>query len=152
MATAGDQASWALALWHGLLLLALDDWGRRLHSPRLAILALLLAAITPGLVSLRRVSFTLDLRTKRSRSAWPGSIRHVAVHQPEITCVQRDGGIGERRQQAIKSPALQRLNRDFPRPRQQNDGASLSPGRLLPWVSLVHLEDLFKGALRVTMG
>lgn len=63
MAVAGelpDQASWALALWHGLLLLALDGWGRQLHSPRLAILALILAAITPGLVSLR-VNFTLDL-------------------------------------------------------------------------------------------
>ena len=55
-----DQASWALALWHGLLLLALDGWGRQLHSPRLAILALILAAVTPGLVSLR-VNFTLDL-------------------------------------------------------------------------------------------
>lgn len=63
MAVAGelpDQASWALALWHGLLLLALDAWARSLHSPRLAWLALLLAAVTPGLVSLR-VNFTLDL-------------------------------------------------------------------------------------------
>ncbi len=67
MAVAGelpDQASWALALWHGLLLLllllALDGWGRQLHSPRLAILALIPAAITPGLASLR-VNFTLDL-------------------------------------------------------------------------------------------
>ncbi|MCY4173646.1 MAG: glycosyltransferase family 39 protein [Cyanobacteria bacterium MAG CAR3_bin_5] len=55
-----DQASWALALWHGLLLLALDGWGRQLHSPRLGILALILATIAPGLVSLR-VNFTLDL-------------------------------------------------------------------------------------------
>ena len=63
MAVAGelpDQASWALALWHGLLLLALDGWARQLHSPRLAVLALILAAITPGLASLR-VNFTLDL-------------------------------------------------------------------------------------------
>ncbi|MXX09659.1 MAG: phospholipid carrier-dependent glycosyltransferase [Synechococcus sp. SB0673_bin_10] len=63
MAVAGegpDQASWALALWHGLLLLSLDGWGRQLHSPRLAILALVLAAIAPRLVSLR-VNFTLDL-------------------------------------------------------------------------------------------
>ena len=63
MAVAGegpDQASWALALWHGLLLLALDGWARQLHSSRLAILALVLAAIAPGLVSLR-VNFTLDL-------------------------------------------------------------------------------------------
>ncbi|MCY4331362.1 MAG: glycosyltransferase family 39 protein [Cyanobacteria bacterium MAG CAR1_bin_15] len=34
--------------------------GRQLHSPRLAILALILAAIAPRLVSLR-VNFTLDL-------------------------------------------------------------------------------------------
>ncbi|KKZ13129.1 MAG: hypothetical protein TE42_01585 [Candidatus Synechococcus spongiarum SP3] len=63
MAVAGegpDQASWALALWHGLLLLALDGWARQLHSPRLALLALLLAAVAPSLVSLR-VNFTLDL-------------------------------------------------------------------------------------------
>ncbi|MYI87652.1 MAG: hypothetical protein F4074_03510 [Synechococcus sp. SB0672_bin_10] len=36
MAVAGegpDQVSWALALWHGLLLLSLDGWGRQLHSP-----------------------------------------------------------------------------------------------------------------------
>ncbi|HBP52978.1 MAG TPA: 4-amino-4-deoxy-L-arabinose transferase, partial [Synechococcus sp. UBA8638] len=63
MAVAGelpDQASWALAIWHGLLLLALDGWARQLHSPRLAILALILAALSPGLISLR-VNFTLDL-------------------------------------------------------------------------------------------
>ena len=63
MAVAGespDQASWALALWHGLLLLALDGWARQLHSPPLALLALPLAAVAPGLVSLR-VNFTLDL-------------------------------------------------------------------------------------------
>ena len=55
-----DQASWALALWHGLLLLALDGWARQLHSPRLALLVLPLAAVAPRLVSLR-VNFTLDL-------------------------------------------------------------------------------------------
>ena len=30
---------------------------------------------------------------------------------------------------------------------QQGDGASLSPGGLLPWVSLIRLEDLSRGAL-----
>ena len=63
MAVAGespDQASWALALWHGVLLLVLDGWARQLHSPPLALVALLLAAIVPGLVFLR-VNFTLDL-------------------------------------------------------------------------------------------
>lgn len=63
MAVAGespDQASWALALWNGLLLLALDGWARQLHSPRLALLALLLATLAPLLVALR-VNFTLDL-------------------------------------------------------------------------------------------
>ena len=63
MAVAGelpDQASWALALWHGLLLLVLDGWARQLHSPRLAWLVLPLAAVAPRLVSLR-VQFTLDL-------------------------------------------------------------------------------------------
>ena len=63
MAVAGElpnQASWALATWHGLLLLALDGWARQLHSPGLAWLVLPLAAVAPGLVSLR-VQFTLDL-------------------------------------------------------------------------------------------
>ena len=63
MAVAGeqpDQASWALALWHGLLLLVLDCWARQLHSARLALVALLLAAIAPALIVLR-INFTLDL-------------------------------------------------------------------------------------------
>ena len=63
MAVAGegpDQAGWALALWHGLLLLVLDRWARQLHSPGLAWLVLPLAAVAPGLVSLR-VNYTLDL-------------------------------------------------------------------------------------------
>ncbi|MFN5194406.1 MAG: 4-amino-4-deoxy-L-arabinose transferase, partial [Cyanobacteriota bacterium] len=55
-----DQACWALALWHGLLLLAVAGWGRDLQGPGLGLLAALLAALLPGLAALR-VDFTLDL-------------------------------------------------------------------------------------------
>jgi 4-amino-4-deoxy-L-arabinose transferase-like glycosyltransferase len=55
-----DQACWALALWHGLLLLAVAGWGRDLQGPGLGLLAALLAALMPGLAALR-VDFTLDL-------------------------------------------------------------------------------------------
>ncbi|MEB3266639.1 MAG: glycosyltransferase family 39 protein [Cyanobacteriota bacterium] len=55
-----DQASWALALWHGLLLLAVAAWGRDLQGPVLGLLAALLVALMPALAALR-VDFTLDL-------------------------------------------------------------------------------------------
>jgi 4-amino-4-deoxy-L-arabinose transferase-like glycosyltransferase len=55
-----DQASWALALWHGLLLLAVAGWGRDLQGTGLGLLAALLVVLMPGLSALR-VDFTLDL-------------------------------------------------------------------------------------------
>ena len=63
MAAAGqtpDQASWALALWHGLLLLVVALWGRELGGRRFALLAALLLTLLPALAELR-VDYTLDL-------------------------------------------------------------------------------------------
>jgi hypothetical protein len=55
-----DQASWALAIWQGLLLVSLACWGRQLVSPGFGLLAAALATTTPALLSLR-LDFTLDL-------------------------------------------------------------------------------------------
>lgn len=63
MAVAGDgpdQASWALALWHGLLLLVVAMWGRDLAGRRFGLLAASLLALLPGLAELR-LDYTLDL-------------------------------------------------------------------------------------------
>ena len=56
MAFSGDdpaQAAWSLSLWHGLLLLAVAGWGRRLQGEGLALLACLLTALAPALLDLR---------------------------------------------------------------------------------------------------
>ena len=51
MALSGDapeQAAWSLSLWHGLFLVAIAGWGRRLQGDGLALTACLLAALTPA--------------------------------------------------------------------------------------------------------
>ncbi|MAR05900.1 MAG: 4-amino-4-deoxy-L-arabinose transferase [Cyanobium sp. NAT70] len=56
MAVSGDapaQAAWSLSLWHGLLLLAVASWGRRLVGPGFALLASGLTALAPALLDLR---------------------------------------------------------------------------------------------------
>ena len=63
MAAAGmrpDQASWSLALWHGLLLVAVACWGRDLAGRRFGLLAAALLTLVPALAELR-VDYTLDL-------------------------------------------------------------------------------------------
>jgi len=63
MAIAGDtpqQAAWALALWHGLLLVALACWARDLAGRRFALVAAALLSLVPALAELR-VDYTLDL-------------------------------------------------------------------------------------------
>ncbi len=55
-----DQASAALTLWQGLLLMSVACWGRQLVSPGFGLLAAALTSTTPALVSLR-LDFTLDL-------------------------------------------------------------------------------------------
>ena len=56
MSFSGDdpaQAAWSLSLWHGLLLVAVAGWGRRLQGDGLALLACLLVALAPALLELR---------------------------------------------------------------------------------------------------
>jgi len=63
IALAGDSpdgASWALALWHALLLLVVACWGRQLLNPGFGLLCAALVALTPALTHLR-VDFTLDM-------------------------------------------------------------------------------------------
>jgi 4-amino-4-deoxy-L-arabinose transferase-like glycosyltransferase len=50
---APDQAAWSLSLWHGLLLIAVAGWGRRLYGPGFAWLACGLTAMVPALLELR---------------------------------------------------------------------------------------------------
>ena len=57
---APDQASWALALWHGLLLLVVACWGRQLVNRWFGLLAAALVALSPALAALR-VDYTLDM-------------------------------------------------------------------------------------------
>ena len=63
MAVAGDgvdEASWALALWHGLLLVVVALWGRQLLGRGFGLLAAALVALLPALAGLR-VDYTLDI-------------------------------------------------------------------------------------------
>jgi 4-amino-4-deoxy-L-arabinose transferase-like glycosyltransferase len=63
MALAGqgpDAASWALALWHGLLLVVVALWGRQLQGNGFGLLAAALLALAPALLELR-VDYTLDM-------------------------------------------------------------------------------------------
>ncbi|MFN9619661.1 MAG: glycosyltransferase family 39 protein [Synechococcaceae cyanobacterium] len=63
MALAGqepDAASWALALWHGLLLVVVALWGRQLQGKGFGLLAAALLALAPALAELR-VDYTLDM-------------------------------------------------------------------------------------------
>jgi len=63
MALAGqapDQASWSLALWFALLLVAMAAWARDLVGRRFALLATALLALVPALAE-SRVDYTLDL-------------------------------------------------------------------------------------------
>ena len=55
-----DAASWSLALWHGLLLLAVALWGRQLMGAGFGLLAAALVSLAPALAELR-VDYTLDL-------------------------------------------------------------------------------------------
>ncbi len=55
-----DQASWSLALWHGLLLVVVACWGRQLGGRSFGLLAAALVALCPALTALR-VDYTLDI-------------------------------------------------------------------------------------------
>jgi len=70
MAVAGDsadQASWALAIWHALLLVVVACWGRQLLNRRFGLLCAALVALAPALAALR-LDYTLDLPLAASTS------------------------------------------------------------------------------------
>jgi hypothetical protein len=70
MAIAGDQpdqASWALSVWHALLLVVVACWGRQLLGRGFGLLCATLLLLVPALAHLR-VDFTLDLPVAASAS------------------------------------------------------------------------------------
>ena len=86
MALSGDDpaaAAWSLSLWHGLLLLAVAGWGRRLQGDGLALLACGLTAIAPAL---------LDLRTDYVLEMPLAAMGTLALWRLSCWCDPRRGG------------------------------------------------------------
>nr|WP_255616193.1 4-amino-4-deoxy-L-arabinose transferase [Synechococcus sp. MU1642] len=86
MALSGDapeQAAWSLSLWHGLLLVVMAGWGRRLQGDGLALIACLLAALTPAFLGLR-TDYVLEMALMASCS--------LALWRLGIWCDLQSGG------------------------------------------------------------
>ena len=86
MAISGDdpvQAAWSLSLWHGLLLVAVAGWGRRLSGDGMALLACLFTALAPAL---------LDLRTDYVLEMPLAAVVTLALWRMEVWLDPRDGG------------------------------------------------------------
>ena len=86
MALSGDapeQAAWSLSLWHGLLLVVMAGWGRRLQGDGLALIACLLAALTPAFLDLR-TDYVLEMALVASCS--------LAIWRLGVWCDPKSGG------------------------------------------------------------
>jgi len=86
MALSGDapeQAAWSLSLWHGLLLVVMAGWGRRLQGDGLALIACLLAALTPAFLDLR-TDYVLEMALVASCS--------LAIWRLGVWCDPKRGG------------------------------------------------------------
>ena len=86
MAISGDapeQAAWSLSLWHGLLLVVMAAWGRRLQGDGLALIACLLAALTPAFLDLR-TDYVLEMALVASCS--------LAIWRLGVWCDPQSGG------------------------------------------------------------
>ena len=86
MALSGDapeQAAWSLSLWHGLLLVVMAGWGRRLQGDGLALIACLLAALTPAFLDLR-TDYVLEMALVASCS--------LAIWRLGVWCDPESGG------------------------------------------------------------
>jgi len=86
MALSGDapeQAAWSLSLWHGLLLVVMAGWGRRLQGDGLALIACLLAALTPAFLDLR-TDYVLEMALVASCS--------LAIWRLGVWCDPQTGG------------------------------------------------------------
>jgi len=86
MALSGDapeQAAWSLSLWHGLLLVVMAGWGRRLQGDGLALIACLLVALTPAFLDLR-TDYVLEMALVASCS--------LAIWRLGVWCDPKSGG------------------------------------------------------------
>jgi len=86
MALSGDapeQAAWSLSLWHGLLLVVMAGWGRRLQGDGLALIACQLAALTPAFLDLR-TDYVLEMALVASCS--------LAIWRLGVWCDPKSGG------------------------------------------------------------
>ena len=86
MAVSGDapqQAAWSLSLWHGLLLMAVAGWGRRLYGAGFAWLACGLMAIVPALLELR-TDYVLEMPL--------AAVCTLALWRLDVWCDPSDGG------------------------------------------------------------
>ena len=86
MAVSGDapqQAAWSLSLWHGLLLMAVAGWGRRLYGSGFAWLACGLTAIVPALLELR-TDYVLEMPL--------AAVCTLALWRLDVWCDPSDGG------------------------------------------------------------
>ena len=86
MALSGDapeQAAWSLSLWHGLFLVAIAGWGRRLQGDGLALTACLWAALTPAFLELR-TDYVLEMALVASCS--------LAIWRLGVWCDPKSGG------------------------------------------------------------
>ena len=86
MAISGDapeQAAWSLSLWHGLLLVVMAGWGRRLQGDGLGLIACLLTALTPVFMELR-TDYVLEMALMASCS--------LAIWRLGVWCDPKSGG------------------------------------------------------------
>ena len=86
MALSGDapeQAAWSLSLWHGLLLVVMAGWGRRLQGDGLALIACLLAALTPAFLELR-TDYVLEMPLAATCG--------LAIWRLDVWCDPQSGG------------------------------------------------------------
>ncbi|AHF64776.1 hypothetical protein Syncc8109_2468 [Synechococcus sp. WH 8109] len=86
MALSGDapeQAAWSLSLWHGLFLVVMAGWGRRLQGDGLALIACLLAALTPAFLELR-TDYVLEMPLVATCS--------LAIWRLGVWCDPQSGG------------------------------------------------------------
>ena len=80
---APEQAAWSLSLWHGLLLIAVAGWARRLNGPGFAWLACGLTAMVPALLELR-TDYVLEMPL--------AAVCTLALWRLDVWCDRSGGG------------------------------------------------------------
>jgi hypothetical protein len=150
MALAGDspdQASWALALWHGLLLVVVACWGRDLAGRRFGLLAAALLVLVPALAE-QRLDYTLDLALAATTTLALWRLGRWQAPAPEgggrwgvgLVAAAAIGAAILVKQSALLVlllPCIWAVLRSLRRPRrlaQLAVGLALVLGMLLPWL------------------